>query len=356
MSKVNPHNYEAFFLDYLEGKLSAREKAEVDAFLEKHPELKAELEEFETISLDAETVKMPKADLLREEETGLSRKDYLLIASVEGTLSKTEKTELDKLLEVEPNLLDELSIYEKTKLPEENLAFGAKEDLKQKEGRVIYWQFYAASASVAAAILALFMFNFNSVQPRYEFEAVEKSNLYSDQTPEAEFQYVIEEAEKQKEKNKTNLGSPQAAPIYAQASKPKPTQKQKPLNQEEEKQPKEMLQAMEQEAPNFAEEQKSPQPMEVEKMKLPEENSLAALEEDKVISNQAVSAKEIPLKEYATQKLKEEVLQNKSVSQALADEIAALTNDKVNFSTDKSDKKKGLQFAMNLGNFSISKK
>ena len=45
MEKIDLNNYEAYFLDLMEGTLSAEEKHDLFAFLELHPELKAEMEE-----------------------------------------------------------------------------------------------------------------------------------------------------------------------------------------------------------------------------------------------------------------------------------------------------------------------
>ena len=49
--KINRNNYEAYFLDYIEGTLGFAEKAELEAFLVINPDLKIELDNFETISL-----------------------------------------------------------------------------------------------------------------------------------------------------------------------------------------------------------------------------------------------------------------------------------------------------------------
>ena len=49
--KINLHNYEAVFLDYYEGNLSAEDVSELLLFLENHPELKEDFESFENIVL-----------------------------------------------------------------------------------------------------------------------------------------------------------------------------------------------------------------------------------------------------------------------------------------------------------------
>ena len=93
MEKINKHNYEAWFLDYSEGNLSENEIIELNRFLSLNPELKVELENFEEISLVDEPIRNDslKASLIREETTGLTRAEYLMIAEVEGNISKEEK-------------------------------------------------------------------------------------------------------------------------------------------------------------------------------------------------------------------------------------------------------------------------
>ena len=44
MEKIDLNNYEAYFLDFMEGSLSAEEKHDLFTFLEKHHELKNEFE------------------------------------------------------------------------------------------------------------------------------------------------------------------------------------------------------------------------------------------------------------------------------------------------------------------------
>ena len=50
--EINLHNYEAFFLDYKEGSLSAEQEKELFLFLEQHPHLYEELHAFENIVLE----------------------------------------------------------------------------------------------------------------------------------------------------------------------------------------------------------------------------------------------------------------------------------------------------------------
>ncbi len=51
---INRNNYEAFFLDYFEGRLPEEGKEELMRFLELNPDLKKEFEGFEPVYLPKE--------------------------------------------------------------------------------------------------------------------------------------------------------------------------------------------------------------------------------------------------------------------------------------------------------------
>lgn len=338
MSEINLHNYEAFFLDYLEGNLNEADQMALNDFLSKNPELKAELGAFENVSLEAETIEFPKESLLREEETGLARKDYLIIGSIEDTLNEEEQSELATLIEKSPALINEIALYEKTKLPEDGVFYPSKSELKKKP-KVIYWQFYATSVSVAAAVLALFFFNNPSVDPLYQLERLNSISYSSAPIDKSDFNYVLSSEVPEQSTKSTDY-------MAAKVDVNKPSEL-----------PKNELESIQPNLP-FEDLAESTDKKAIQKEDIPQieevVEDLASVEP--VVESVEIpadqSAEELPLKEYAKQKFNEEVLQNKTVSEVLAEEIADLTKDKINLSAGK----KGLQFAMNFGNFSISKK
>ncbi|MEM9050444.1 MAG: hypothetical protein AAGC47_00195 [Bacteroidota bacterium] len=75
MEKITRDNYEAFFLDFLEENLDDDQRAEFERFLELHPDLASELDEYEDFSLSPEneevkwqSLKAPTLDDLKESE------------------------------------------------------------------------------------------------------------------------------------------------------------------------------------------------------------------------------------------------------------------------------------------------
>jgi hypothetical protein len=139
---INKSNYEAYFLDYLEGRLSASEAEDLFAFLLTQPSLADELEEmragFDIVSnisdleLQSETLDEQDKFNLRKtaDRSGLSNSDLLLVKELEGHLSNHEALELRALLEAKPELTRVQAAYRHTRLrPELHIVFEGKEEL-----------------------------------------------------------------------------------------------------------------------------------------------------------------------------------------------------------------------------------
>lgn len=146
--RIDLHNYEAFFLDHLEGKLSEAQERELFAFLEEHPELKAVLENFEEVTLEPETVFESK-DSLKKAEFG----DEALIAYVEGEADAAAARDIEALALQNKAFGHELALYKSTVLkPGAEIKFPNKARLK-KRGVVVYLS--NPYLRVAAAVLLL---------------------------------------------------------------------------------------------------------------------------------------------------------------------------------------------------------
>lgn len=170
MGKIGRHNYEAFFLDYLEGTLSDEERIKVQDFLIANPDLKEELDSFELVELNSEIdapIYFEKENLKRESKTGLLESDYLMIAEVEGLNSKEEKQRLSEIIKEDQSILSDLAIYHKTKLKESNsIVFQEKEALKRKPFVFNNLKKVFSYSSAAAAVIFAFI-HFSQVDNRY---------------------------------------------------------------------------------------------------------------------------------------------------------------------------------------------
>jgi len=159
--KINLHNYEAVFLDYYEGNLSAEDVSELLLFLENHPDLKEDFESFENIVLEdfnqvvfenKESLKKTIGDM--PNMINASNREEYFIKAVENDLTAAEQISLDKYLQQHPQYAVDYRLYQLTKLKADTTeVFENKESLKHKERKIIPFFYYVA---VAATILLLF--------------------------------------------------------------------------------------------------------------------------------------------------------------------------------------------------------
>ncbi len=103
--KIHRDNYEAYMLDYIEGRLGAKEEAALMDFLERHPELKSELDEYsnEPLSPPASDSAAGAVGLSAKERMALhksreSQLERLFVFGMEGSLNAAEQKELERYL------------------------------------------------------------------------------------------------------------------------------------------------------------------------------------------------------------------------------------------------------------------
>ncbi len=105
INTINIHNYEIYFLDFLDGKLSEKTKQELFRFIEEHPNLNDELialgGDFPILEPPANTqftnkLSLKKATILSEDEGNYI--DEQMIALLEGDLSEVEKESLNQFI------------------------------------------------------------------------------------------------------------------------------------------------------------------------------------------------------------------------------------------------------------------
>lgn len=162
MERISIFNYEAFYLDFLEGNLNEADTLLLMNFLESNPDLKVDMDgEFnsfqeESVVLDDFSKLMLKSDV---EEVLITSENvnYFIVAQTEGILDEEKSSELaffikgNSVLEKESKLAG-LVLFQ----PDAEIVFADKASLKQKRRIVVLWPYAAA---IAAASVVLFFWS-----------------------------------------------------------------------------------------------------------------------------------------------------------------------------------------------------
>ena len=155
MSKVNIHNYEAFYLDYLEGNLNKADTETLFRFLDKNPQLKNDSEDIAATKLHVNlNIKINKEPLYQNiDESNIE--DYI-IASIENEI----EAGTEDAIELENYLTKSLAAkalatrYQKTILSKPIISYPDKRNLKKNVSLAYY---LTPIVSVAASIVMLFL-------------------------------------------------------------------------------------------------------------------------------------------------------------------------------------------------------
>jgi len=154
MREITRHNYEEFFLDYLEGTMSSVQRIVLDEFLSRNPDLKLELEEMEWPVLNEERANVD-FESLKEIPFQKSFDDFC-IARMEGDLSLENELAFDAFVEKHEVYKKEQKSYRKTILYSDNeIVFVDKKQLK-RDSRKIGYLWYFSRIGIAASIILLF--------------------------------------------------------------------------------------------------------------------------------------------------------------------------------------------------------
>lgn len=156
MEKISIFNYEAFYLDFLEGNLSESDTALLLDFLEAHPELKVDDLTMPSLQqVEKELDLSFKAGLKKEEAItwiNESNIDHYLISELEGQLNSQEQHELTSYLSKNPGAQKQRKLYASTKLvSDRSIIYTDKKALKK--GTFVLWPYISLAAAASVALL-----------------------------------------------------------------------------------------------------------------------------------------------------------------------------------------------------------
>lgn len=152
---INRHNYEEYFILYMDNELSSDERSMVETFVQLHPDLKEELDLLiqYKLSPDTEVVFPGKEDLIKvngETPITLSNYEEWLVLYIDDELNAGQRRSVEKFIAGNPALQKELALLERTKLLPDQIVFTGKESLYRREEKVRslparWWRIAAAA-------------------------------------------------------------------------------------------------------------------------------------------------------------------------------------------------------------------
>jgi hypothetical protein len=159
---INRHNYEEYFVLYLDNELSAAERSQVEKFVSANPDLKEELLMLQQSKLIPDPgIHFDKTLLFRQagdEEINHSNYEEYLLLYVDNELNADQRKMVESFLDQNPAIRSELDLFEQTiSNADSNIIFPDKELLYRKEepvaGIVVmrWWKVAAAAAVLITA-------------------------------------------------------------------------------------------------------------------------------------------------------------------------------------------------------------
>lgn len=152
---LNIHTYEAWLLDYIEGNLSRKQIEELKDFLNIHPELSVELDDYAFLPVLPQPIFLKEKEELKKfnfDEKAVSKAsfDEFCIASIEHLLTPDKQAEYDQFIKTNPLFSARNELYSRTVLrPELSVIMPKSELYRHPNVRQIPWKPLSMAASVA---------------------------------------------------------------------------------------------------------------------------------------------------------------------------------------------------------------
>jgi hypothetical protein len=151
---INRHNYEEYFILYLDNELDSEKRQLVEQFAQQNPDLKAELDILMQSKLSPDdTINFAGKEALMIQSNGdfdINKYEERLISYIDNELNSEERKQVEKFANANPLIHAELQVLQRTKLQPETITFPDKASLYREEQktRVVgmrWWRIAAAA-------------------------------------------------------------------------------------------------------------------------------------------------------------------------------------------------------------------
>lgn len=167
MTTINRHNYEAFFLLYVDGELPAAAKQAVDQFVQENPDLAAELDMLrKTLLFPDESIRFANKERLYKagsQVIDLTNYEEKFLSYIDNELTTTESQSVETFVLQHPALQADFIALQQTKLEATTIAFPDKPSLyrtAKTEKPVAYLRWWRVAAAAAVIGLGVMVWTF----------------------------------------------------------------------------------------------------------------------------------------------------------------------------------------------------
>jgi hypothetical protein len=184
--EINRHNYEEYFLLYIDNELSVADRSAVDVFVEQNPDLRAELESLQhSLFLPEEKFFFPGMEGLLKNETSATINadncEEYFVQYHDGELTASEQKLVEEFVQENPQRKVDFELVQKARVQADKaIIFENKEVLykREKTEKVIYFAWLRWSAAAAVIVIAgLLWFNKNTL---FTGKSAERTTTFAD--------------------------------------------------------------------------------------------------------------------------------------------------------------------------------
>ena len=162
---ITRHNYEEYFILYMDNELGDDDRRMVEAFVLQHPDLKEELDQLLQYKLlpDTDILFPGKEELIKingESPVTLTNYEEWLVLYTDNELDGGQRKAVEKFMTENPSVEKELFLFQRSKLQPEQIIFPNKESLYRREEKVKilparWWRAVAAVLILAVGLSAV---------------------------------------------------------------------------------------------------------------------------------------------------------------------------------------------------------
>lgn len=156
---IDRSNYEIWLIDLLDGNLNDHQAEQLFLFLNENPDLREEFEELNSFNLKPPVKSFPRKEIIKKSIADLSHSqfEYLSVGYLENDLSDEQQSEIEEVLEQDPEKKRIFEFIQKTKLTPSDIKYKHKNHLLKRTVTQKLIRMSVIGLSSAAAITLIIM-------------------------------------------------------------------------------------------------------------------------------------------------------------------------------------------------------